>query len=39
LAKTRKIISSKFNHELGDDDMDDVERAFESIVYWEKPGD
>jgi len=39
LAKTRKIISSKFNHELGDDDMGDIERACETIEYWEKPGD
>ena len=39
LAKVRKIISTRFNHELGDDDMSDVEREFETIKYWERPGD
>lgn len=33
------ILLSKFNNELGDDDMDDIERATENTKYWEKPGD
>lgn len=39
LAKVRQILSEKFDRTLGDDDMDDLERAMEGIVYWEKPGD
>jgi len=39
LAHIRKIISEKFNDELGEDDMDDIEREMEKIKYWEKPGD
>lgn len=39
LAKIRSILSEKFNNTLGDDDMDDLERAMESLRYWEKPGD
>ncbi|MCG8707908.1 hypothetical protein JHU04_001106 [Brenneria sp. 4F2] len=36
LAKIRKTICKKFNSELGYDDMDDIERALESITFWEK---
>ncbi|HIA3423703.1 TPA: hypothetical protein ACWP5X_005314 [Escherichia coli] len=39
LAHIRMIITEKFNNELGDDDMDDIEREMEKIKYWEKPGD
>lgn len=39
LAKVRAILSAKFNDELGDDDMGDLEREMEKIRCWEKPGD
>lgn len=39
LAEVRRIISTKFNDDLGDDDMDDIERETEKTRYWEKPGD
>lgn len=39
LAKIRGILSEKFDNTLGDDDMDDIERAMEDLKYWEKPGD
>nr|WP_175799880.1 hypothetical protein [Burkholderia anthina] len=39
LAKVREIISAKFDSSLGDDDMDDIERAVEDIKVWERPGD
>lgn len=39
LAKIRKVLSGKFDNSLGDDDMDDLERAIENIAVWEKPGD
>ncbi|HCT3785963.1 hypothetical protein KUA04_17200 [Proteus mirabilis] len=35
LAKVRSIISKNFNDDLGEDDMDDIERAMEKIKYWE----
>jgi len=34
LANVRKILSSKFDNTLGPDDMDDVERAMESLPFW-----
>lgn len=34
LAKIRKILTEKFNLELGDDDMDDLERAMQDVSYW-----
>ncbi|WP_411570173.1 hypothetical protein [Pectobacterium cacticida] len=34
LANIREIITEKFNLELGDDDMDDIEREMEGISYW-----
>ena len=37
LASIRKIISEKFNDELGNDDMDDIERELEKLEYWTKP--
>ncbi|WP_239367124.1 hypothetical protein [Snodgrassella communis] len=39
LADIRHIITEKFDDELGDDDMDDIEREMTKINYWEKPGD
>ncbi len=39
LSKVRAIITAKFDNTLGDDDMDDLERAMEGLKYWEKPGD
>ncbi|PIT14355.1 hypothetical protein [Snodgrassella alvi] len=39
LLVARGILLHKFNRELGDDDMDDIERAIEKTKYWEKPGD
>ncbi|MDC4659427.1 hypothetical protein NRB12_18275 [Acinetobacter baumannii] len=34
LTRIRRILSSKFDNGLGEDDMDDLERAFESLEYW-----
>jgi len=39
LAKIRGILSEKFDDSLGDDDIDDLERAMEGIKYWTAPGD
>lgn len=39
LAKIRYILSKKFDDTLGEDDMDDLERAMENIKHWTKPGD
>ncbi|MFT8349755.1 hypothetical protein [Clostridium saccharoperbutylacetonicum] len=39
LAKIRRILSEKFDDTLGEDDMDDLERAMENIKYWRRPGD
>ena len=39
LARIRGMLSEKFDNTLGDDDMDDLERAMEKLKYWEKPGD
>ncbi|WP_205128718.1 hypothetical protein [Burkholderia ubonensis] len=39
LAKLREMLSAKFDHSLGEDDMDDIERAVEDLKVWEKPGD
>lgn len=39
LANIRKVLSEKFSDELGVDDMDDIERATEDTIYWERPGD
>lgn len=33
------ILTEKFDATLGDDDMDDLERAMESLRYWSKPSD
>lgn len=34
LADIRKIITEKFNLDLGEDDMDDIERAMEDLITW-----
>lgn len=39
LAEARKVISEKIDDTLGEDDMDDLERAMENLKYWNKPGD
>lgn len=35
LAKVRRIISTHFDDSLGDDDMDDMERHFSDLKFWE----
>lgn len=37
LAEIRKIITMRFNLSIGDDNMDDIERAMNKIKYWEHP--
>lgn len=39
LAKIRCILSEKFDNTLGEDNMEDLERALESIKHWTTPGD
>ena len=39
LAKVRQILSLKFDDTLGEDDMDDVERAMKGLKFWESPND
>ena len=39
LSKVRRILSARFDNTLGDDDMDDLERAFEQVKIWGEPGD
>ena len=39
LAKIRRILSEQFDDTLGEDSMDDLERAMEGLKYWQKPGD
>ena len=34
LANARKILDSAFSRELGDDDMDELEREFQDLQYW-----
>lgn len=34
LAHARKILDSAFSSELGDDDMDKMEREFQDLQYW-----
>lgn len=38
LASARAILSNAFDSTLGDDDMDDLERAMESLPHWSGPG-
>ena len=39
LAAIRAKLSEAFDSYLGDDDMDDLERACMDIDYWSSPGD
>lgn len=39
LAKIRAVLTEQFDLELGNDEMDDLERICEDIPYWSKPGD
>lgn len=34
LAKARKVLEMAFSSELGDDDMDELEREFKNLRYW-----
>jgi hypothetical protein len=34
LSKCRTILSEPFSTELGEDDMDELERAMEVVKYW-----
>ncbi len=34
LSEIRSILSEKFSDELGDDDMDELERCMKDIKYW-----
>lgn len=34
LVFIRRKISDKFNDDLGDDDMDDIERGMKDIIFW-----
>ena len=38
LAEIRRILSSKFDNSLGDDDMDDIERATEDTLIGRSRG-
>lgn len=37
LARARHLLSSAFDDTLGLDDMDDLERAAQSVPYWSSP--
>ena len=39
LAAVRAKLSEKLDRSLGEDDMDDLERACSDIEYWRRPGD
>ena len=39
LSSIRSVLCLAFDSELGDDDMDDLERAVENVPMWYKPGD
>ena len=39
LAAIRKTLSEGFDRSLGEDDMDDIERACADTVYWQKPAE
>ncbi|MCR5166271.1 MAG: hypothetical protein K6C13_03510 [Oscillospiraceae bacterium] len=39
LAGIRKKLSEKMDLSVGEDDMDDLERACQDIDYWSRPGD
>ena len=37
LALARRILDEAFSRELGDDDMDELEREFQDLQYWSRP--
>lgn len=37
LCSIRRLLSRRFDHTLGKDDMDDTERAMEDLPFWKKP--
>jgi hypothetical protein len=37
LCSIRRILSERFDHKVGKDDMDDTERAMENLPYWKTP--
>ncbi|RAU45794.1 MULTISPECIES: hypothetical protein [unclassified Pseudomonas] len=39
LNKVRSILCEPFDHGVGDDDMDDIERVVDKLKFWRKPGD
>ncbi len=39
LAAVRAKLAEGFDRSLGEDEMDDLERACQDIEYWSKPGD
>ncbi|MBK9576638.1 MAG: hypothetical protein IPO40_06165 [Fibrobacteres bacterium] len=39
LAIIRKKMEEQFDSTRGSDDLDDLERAFDGLKYWEAPGD
>jgi len=39
LANIRAVLTPKFDSTLGDDDMDELERAMVDIKVWKKQGD
>jgi hypothetical protein len=36
LANARKILDTAFSRELGDDEIDELEREFQDLQYWSK---
>jgi hypothetical protein len=38
LAKARRLLSECFDLTMGEDNMDDLERALESVDFWSGPG-
>lgn len=38
LSKIKRMVSEKFDSELGRDELDDIEREVALLKYWEKPG-
>lgn len=39
LANIRSVLSQQFDLSLGNDEMDDIERACENLPYWSGVGD
>lgn len=36
LSRIRTLLSDQFSHELGKDDMDELEREFQDLQYWSR---